>query len=303
MSIEVFSLSKRFEKTQAVKKISFTVKEKTIFGFLGPNGAGKTTTIRMLCTMLKPTSGTASVAGYDILKEPESVREVIGLVPQRSLMDGELTVMQNLQFYAKICRVKERERTLREVFALMGLEDYKAKKLTQLSGGYRKRVEIARALLNRPKVLFLDEPTTGLDPIARRIVWDIIRDIVRDEGTTIFLTTHYMEEAQELCDVVAIIDKGEIKVLGSPSHLIQSIRGEWILKIWTREPQLFTDYGPLLVSKKTETGSNELRIRLTSQDEVIRTLTCLLGNQVALENIEIRQPTLEDVFVQYVKGL
>jgi ABC-2 type transport system ATP-binding protein len=255
----------------------------------------------MLSTLIKPTSGTASVAGFDILRRPDEVRLIIGLVPQHPLMDRELTVSQNLRFYSKIYRVKNRDERIGEVSNTMDLDDHKHKKTKELSGGYRKRAEIARALLNNPRVLFLDEPTTGLDPIARRVVWGIVRRIVRDYGTTVFLTTHYMEEAEELSDTVAIIDKGEIKASGNPSTLIDSIQGEWISKILTSNPLESTTYTSRIMSRKRNKDYIEYRLRVANRDDAVRTLASLFGNRITIKNIEIRQPNLEDVFIQNVK--
>lgn len=303
MSISARGLTKSFGKTEAVKNVSFDVQEGAIFGFLGPNGAGKTTTIKMLSTLLKPTSGTAFVAGFDILRESDRVRRLIGLVPQRPLMDSELTVIQNLRFYSKIYQVKYRERRISEVLDIMGMGDHKAKKMWQLSEGYKKRAEVARSLLNEPRVLFLDEPTTGLDPIARRTVWDIIRKIVRDHGTTIFLTTHYMEEAEELSDTVAIIDNGKIKTSGDPSMLIDSIQGEWVLKIITQNPPELMTCTSRIISEKRMEDDTEYRLRAANREDAVKTLANLFGDGISIKNLEIRRPNLEDVFIQYVKEL
>lgn len=301
MSICAGGLSKWFGKTEAVKNISFDVQEGMTFGFLGPNGAGKTTTIRLLSTLIKPTSGTASVAGFDILREPEAIRSVIGVVTQSPLMDRELSVIQNLRFYSKIYKIKDREKGIREVLDMMNLNDHKAKKINELSGGYKKRAEIARALINEPRVLFLDEPTTGLDPIARRIVWNIVRRIVRNHGTTIFLTTHYMEEAEELSDRVAIIDNGEIRISGNPSMLIDSIQGEWVLKIITQNPQELTSYASRIISEKRVGDNIEFRLRAANREDTVKVLADFFRDRISIKSLEVRQPNLEDVFVLYVK--
>jgi len=301
LSICAGGLSKWFGKTEAVKNISFDVQEGMTFGFLGPNGAGKTTTIRLLSTLIKPTSGTASVAGFDILREPEAIRSVIGVVTQSPLMDRELSVIQNLRFYSKIYKIKDREKGIREVLDMMNLNDHKAKKINELSGGYKKRAEIARALINEPRVLFLDEPTTGLDPIARRIVWNIVRRIVRNHGTTIFLTTHYMEEAEELSDRVAIIDNGEIRISGNPSMLIDSIQGEWVLKIITQNPQELTSYASRIISEKRVGDNIEFRLRAANREDTVKVLADFFRDRISIKSLEVRQPNLEDVFVLYVK--
>jgi len=229
--VEVMNLTKKYGDLIAVNNVSFEVKEGEIFGLLGPNGAGKTTLISMLCTILKPTSGTAKVNGFDIVKEEDKVRKSIGIVFQDSSLDNRLTGMENIELHASLYSVpkNERKKRIKEALELVGLED-KAKVLVRnYSGGMKRRLEIARSLIHYPKVLFLDEPTLGLDPQTRVNIWDYIINLAKRENITIFLTTHYMEEADFLCNRVAIIDEGKIIVIDSPKNLKRKIVGDALI--------------------------------------------------------------------------
>lgn len=231
--VDAKDLTKVFDhETLAVDNISVKVKKGEIFGFLGPNGAGKTTTIRMLSTLLKPTKGRASICGYDVVKEPGKVRRCIGIVFQDPALDEQLTGKENLDFHARIYGLskKARDKRIIEVLELVGLEDRANELVKNYSGGMRRRLEIARGLMHYPEVLFLDEPTLGLDVQTRRAIWDYILKLNKDEGITIFLTTHYMEEAEKLSDRVAIIDNGKIMVLDKPSNL-RSLVGSDVLTV------------------------------------------------------------------------
>jgi len=218
--ITVENLQKSYGAIQAVRGISFEVKPGELFGFLGPNGAGKTTTVKMLCTLLKPTGGKATVAGFDVARQRNEVRRAIGIVFQDPSLDDQLTAVENLRFHAMIYKVPraERERRLEEALALVDLKEKANAIVKTFSGGMKRRLELARSLMHRPAVLFLDEPTLGLDPQTRRRIWDFLRDLRRAHGLTLFLTTHYMEEA-EACDRIAIIDHGNIVVLETPQRL------------------------------------------------------------------------------------
>lgn len=227
--IEVKSLGKKFGDLEAVKNISFEVKEREIFGFLGPNGAGKTTTINMLCTMLKPSHGTASVNGYSIINSPNEVRKSIGIIFQENTLDEKLTANENLLLHCRFYRVpkKERETRIKESLNIVELSDKRNKIVETFSGGMKRRLEIARGLLHYPKVLFLDEPTLGLDPQTRAHVWEFILKLKEKAGITMFLTTHYMEEA-EICSRVAIIDYGKLIALDTPDELKSRVGGDII---------------------------------------------------------------------------
>jgi ABC-2 type transport system ATP-binding protein len=219
--IEVRALSKTFGDFAAVDGISFSVSEGEFFGFVGPNGAGKTTTINMLCTLVAPSSGSASVAGFDVAAEPAKVRDMIGVVFQEATLDNRLTCRENLEFHAAVYHIPKTERAVRisDVLALVELSDFANDIVDNFSGGMKRRLEVARGLMHKPKVLFMDEPTLGLDPQTRNRIWDYLRD---SEGgkTSVFMTTHYMDEAEN-CDRVAIIDRGKIVAIGSPADLKQ----------------------------------------------------------------------------------
>ncbi len=219
--IETFALTRRFHSLVAVDRLDLTVAHGTIFGLLGPNGAGKSTTLKMLTTLLVPSSGAASIGGFDIVHEPGAVRRRIGYVPQLLSADGGLTGRENLMLSAKLYGLSREQRSARidEALAFMGLESAAGDLVSTYSGGMIRRLEVAQALLHRPLVLFLDEPTIGLDPIARRAVWERLRESRVQYGTTILLTTHDMEEADELCDTIAILHQGRVAAQGAPAEL------------------------------------------------------------------------------------
>ena len=222
--IEAESLTKKFGKFVAVDNLSLTVEEGEIFGLLGPNGAGKTTTIKMLTTLLIPTSGRARVAGFDVVKKPEGVQAIIGYVPQLLSAEGSITGYENLLIFAKLYDVPkaERQERVRHALQIMGLTDAADKLVRQYSGGMVRRLEIAQSALHKPRVMFMDEPTVGLDPLARRTVWELVRELRRESNATIVLTTHIMEEAQSLCDRVGIMHRGKLVAVGTPDELIAS---------------------------------------------------------------------------------
>jgi ABC-2 type transport system ATP-binding protein len=226
--LQTQSLTKRFGELIAVNELTISIEPGEIFGLVGPNGAGKSTVIKMLTTLLPPTSGTASVAGFDIMRRASRVRRAIGYVPQMLSADGALTGYENLLLSAKIFSIPRSERTqrVREALEFMGLVDSSEKLVRTYSGGMIRRLEIAQAVLHRPTVLFLDEPTVGLDPVARMAVWEHVERLRADFGTTILLTTHYMDEADRLCSRVAIMHLGKVVAIGTPSHLKASIGKE-----------------------------------------------------------------------------
>jgi len=223
--LELQSLTRRFKALTAVDKVNISVKPGEMFGLVGPNGAGKTTIIKMLTTILPPTSGNALVAGHDIVKHSAQVRRVIGYVPQLLSADGALTGYENLLIFAKLYHIprSERQNRIHDALEFMGLSEFADKMVREYSGGMIRRLEVAESMLHRPRLLFLDEPTVGLDPIARKTVWDHIQRLRSDYGTTILLTTHYMEEADELCDRVAIMHLGKIAAVGTPGELKASV--------------------------------------------------------------------------------
>jgi ABC-2 type transport system ATP-binding protein len=223
--LETSQLTRRFGDLTAVDKLSISIWPNEVFGLVGPNGAGKTTVIKMLTTLLPPTSGKASVAGYDIVEQQAEVRRVIGYVPQLLSADGALTGYENLLIFAKLYGIPRgtRERRIRDALDYMGLAPVSGKLVRNYSGGMIRRLEIAQAMLHRPRVLFLDEPTVGLDPVARKAVWEHIQKLRVDYGTTIFLTTHYMDEADQLCSRLAIMHAGKMAAIGTPDELKASV--------------------------------------------------------------------------------
>src|SRR5918912_1270992 len=232
-AIEVRNIVKRFGDFTAAEGVKFAVEAGEIFGLLGPNGAGKSTLIRMLTTLLPPTSGTALVNGFDVAKQADGVRKSIGVIPQAMTSDLELSVEENLLIFAKLYGVPraKRERLIAELLAAVELTQWADKQVKHLSGGMRRRVEIARGLVHEPRIFFLDEPTTGLDPVSRTAVWEMLQKIKAERDLTVLLTTHYMDEADKLCDRIAIVDHGELKALDAPMKLKASIPGKNVLEV------------------------------------------------------------------------
>jgi ABC-2 type transport system ATP-binding protein len=227
-AIEVEGLTKRFGDFCAVDAVSFTVESGEVFGLLGPNGAGKSTLIRMLTTLMVPTSGTARIDGHDVAREPNAVRRVIGVIPQAMTSDLDLSAVENLRIFAKLYSIpRERyEPMIEELLAAVDLLPWRDKPLKMFSGGMRRRLEIARGLVHQPNIFFLDEPTTGLDPVSRVAVWDMLARLKRERDLTILVTTHYMDEADKLCDRIAIVDHGKLVALDSPARLKASVPGK-----------------------------------------------------------------------------
>src|ERR1700674_296489 len=232
LAIDVQNIVKKFGGFTAVNGITFDVEEGEVFGLLGPNGAGKSTLIRMLTTLLLPTSGTARVNGFDVVKQQDDVRHSIGVIPQAMTSDLELSVEENLVIYAKLYSVprEKRKRLIDELLAAVELTEWRDKQVKNLSGGMRRRVEIARGLVHEPRLFFLDEPTTGLDPVSRVAVWEMLRKVKAERDLTVLITTHYMDEADKLCDRIAIVDHGELKALDSPLKLKASIPGKNVIE-------------------------------------------------------------------------
>ncbi len=293
----VENLVKEFNGFRAVDDISFEVEEKEVFGLLGPNGAGKTTTIMILVTLLKPTSGKAFVAGYDVIKNPSMVRKNIGVVFQETTLDLELTARENLDFHARLYGLSksERDKRIREVLELVDLQDFADVVVKKFSGGMKRRLEIARGLIHFPRVLFLDEPTLGLDANTRRRIWRYI-DELREKDVTVFLTTHYIEEAEKLCDRVAIMNKGKIIANDKPKSLIESNRNTVVIKGYGFEKALkdLRDFEFVI-------HNNSLRIFVDRCEDVLpKILQILYKNDVEIKSLSINKTSLEDVFVSLV---
>jgi len=300
--IKTENLTKTFDGFTAVDHISFSVQKGEIFGFLGPNGAGKTTTIKMLTTLLYPTEGAAAITGFDIVTARDEVRENIGIVFQEPALDTELTGKENLDFHARVYGLsrEQRKKRINEVLRLVDLQEKKDVLVKFYSGGMKRRLEIARGLMHYPTVLFLDEPTLGLDAQTRRAIWEYIKKMNKDEQTTIFLTTHYMDEADVLCDRIGIIDHGKILVIDSVENLKNSVGNDVITlasddnerlqKRLTQEPWIKNvKHHETFITLGAEKGDEKIPVIF----DIARTLG------VSISSVNVRKPTLDDVFLYY----
>ena len=296
-AIEVRGLVKRFGEIEAVRGVEFEVAPGEVFGFLGPNGAGKTTTINMLCTLMKPTEGWATVAGHDVVSERDDVRRNIGLVFQDPTLDNYLTARQNLKLHAELYGLQSDliEPRMRQVLQMVGLWERKDSTVGTFSGGMRRRLEIARGMMHSPRVLFLDEPTIGLDPQTRRSIWEYIRELKEREEITIFMTTHYMDEA-EWCDRIAIMDNGEIVALDSPEKLKAQIGKDRIA--------IHTDNNEAAIAALEEQFGIEGRVAegavifgVPSGEEFVPRLFAQLG--IPIKSVSVSRPSLDDVFMSH----
>ena len=293
--IRIRNLVKKYGNLTAVDDLTLDINENEVFGLLGSNGAGKTTTIHMLATLLKPTSGSATVNGYDIVSQSAKVRASIGIVFQAPSSDDILTGYENLQLHSMLYSVPRNARRQRidEVLELVGLTERKHDQVKTYSGGMRRRLEIARGLLHKPKVMFLDEPTLGLDPTSRETMWKYVKRLVEEEKVTIILTTHYMEEADVLCNRIGIIDKGKIVALDTPAALKAGLGGD-IIRIKTRTPDAGKMVAQFDFVRKVEQSDGFL---VLSVKDAKRALPVLLQN-IEAESAEFASPTLNDVFIQ-----
>lgn len=302
LAIETSQLTKKFGELVAVNKVSLSIEEGELFGLLGPNGAGKTTFISMLYTMLKPTSGSARVCGCDVVDKPDAVRRAVGVVFQDPSLDSQLTGRENLDFHARMygMNVAQREKRIREVLALVELEEKAGIPVKNYSGGMRRRLELARGLMHSPKVLFLDEPTIGLDPQTRRRIWEYVEQLNREQGTTIILTTHYMEEADFLCRRVAIIDGGEIIALDAPNRLKSVLGGDVILAASSSPEQLLDLLKREAWVKGAKLVNDTISLSVGDGEALIPKLMKIAGeNGIKVNSVGLRKPTLEDVFIHY----
>jgi ABC-2 type transport system ATP-binding protein len=300
-AIRVNQLTKRFNDLIAVDHLSFEIEQGEIFGLLGPNGAGKTTTLSMLATMLKPTSGSATVNGIDIEEDEDGVRKSIGIVFQDQSLDEELTAWENMDFHGRMYRIpgELRRKRITDLLQLVGLEDRKDDIVKTFSGGMRRRLEIARGLLHHPVVLFLDEPTLGLDPQTRNHLWQYIAALSREKGITIILTTHYMEEADRLCNRVAIIDRGRIIALDTPENLKKGIGGD-VVTIASPHPEAIVAALNEPWVTRLEQHDGQVTISLQNAEGHVSTIVTLLNQkQIEIDNLSIHKPTLEDVFLYF----
>jgi len=302
--IEVNDITKKFGEFIAVGGVSFSVEHGEIFGLLGPNGAGKSTLIRMLTTLLLPTSGSAKIHGFDVVKQASDVRNQIGVIPQAMTSDLELSVEENMSIYAKLYGVprERRRRLMAELLEAVELTKWKDKPVKNLSGGMRRRVEIARGLVHEPKVFFLDEPTTGLDPVSRVAVWEMLRQLKQNRDLTVFLTTHYMDEADKLCDRIAIVDHGKLVALDSPMKLKASISGTNILEVsFPATPPGWEEQMRKLPGVESVSGEDNM-FRIATRNGPATTMALLDAAaqiQLPVQSLSVQSTTLDDVFVHY----
>ena len=300
--IKTENLTKKFNGFTAVDNISFTVNKGEVFGFLGPNGAGKTTTIKMLITLLHPTNGNAEIAGYNIYKQKNQVRKNIGVVFQEPALDELLTGKENLDYHARMYSLDKEKRAERinEVLKLVDLEDKKDLLVKTYSGGMKRRLEIARGLMHFPNILFLDEPTLGLDSQTRRAIWDYIKQMNEKEGTTIFLTTHYMDEADFLCDRVGIIDRGKILVIDTNSNLKNSVGKDVITLSCTEMNKLIKRLEKESWVKQIKKFDNFMTVGAQKGEERIPEIIEIAQTlDIKIKSISVRKPTLDDVFLSF----
>jgi ABC-2 type transport system ATP-binding protein len=300
--IEVKGLTRSFGAVLAVNELNFAVRPGEVFGLLGPNGAGKTTTLNMLSTMLKPTSGTATISGVDVTRDPAEVRRMIGIVFQEPSIDDRLTGKENLEMHANLYGVPraEQKKRIDEVLDLVELKDKANFLMRTYSGGMRRRLEIARGLIHYPKVLFLDEPTIGLDPQTREHIWTYISALSKRESITIILTTHYMEEADKLCERVAIIDYGKIIALDTPNRLKEGLEGDMIsVKVDSAEA-LASKLSQLNLVKDMKESHGELKLVVKNGGAMLPRIVEIASSLgIHIESMSIREPTLEDVFLHF----
>ena len=304
LDIEVDNPTKCFGDFCAVNALSFTVEHGEVFGLLGPNGAGKSTLIRMLTTLVPPTSGTARINGFDIVRKANDVRQTIGVIPQAMTSDLDLSANENMGIFAKLYGIPrdKRRRTIRELLDAVDLGQWADKPVKMFSGGMRRRLEIARGLVHEPKIFFLDEPTTGLDPVSRVAVWEMLARLKRERDLTILVTTHYMDEADKLCDRIAIVDHGKLVALDSPLKLKASIPGKNILEV------SFSDVPPgwmdtlRALPEVGDVRAEDHVFRISSHNGPLTTVELLQAARaagIAVASLSVQSTTLDDVFVHY----
>ncbi len=301
-AIKLSNLTKKFDELTAVNNISFEVKEGEIFGLLGPNGAGKTTTLSMLATLLNPTSGKAVVNGFDVLSQRDSVRKSIGMVFQDPTLDDELTAYENMDFHGRLYDVPKeiRKTKIIELLKLVELEERKDSLVKTFSGGMKRRLEIARGLLHEPKILFLDEPTLGLDPQTRNHLWAYIQRLNKEKKLTIILTTHYMDEADRLCDRIAIIDRGKIAVLDTSINLKNMIGGDVITLETKDREKLDKLLKECRFCKSSKIHNGSVTINLEHAEKKLPEIVKIADrNKIKIDSINIHKPSLEDVFLYF----
>ena len=304
-AIQVIDIVKRYGNFTAVDGVTFAVQEGEIFGLLGPNGAGKSTLIRMMTTLLDITSGTAIIEDSDVRKAPDTARRSMGVIPQAMTSDGDLTVWENLSIYSKLYSIPtaDREQSIKELLELVDLTQWRDAPAKNLSGGMRRRLEIARGLVHRPRIFFLDEPTTGLDPVSRVAVWEMITNIKQKRNLTVLITTHYMDEADRLCDRIAIVDHGKLVALDTPRALKASIPGSSVIEAqFLNTPAGWPQMLDKLAAVKSVQSEGADMYRILT-DDGSRTTTDLVEtavrSSVVVKTLTVQSTTLDDVFVHY----
>jgi len=300
--VKVEKLSKTFGQLKAVDEVSFEIKEGEIFGFLGPNGAGKSTTINMLTTLLPPTSGIAAVCGFDVSRHPNDVRRNVGVVPQDYTADEDMTGLQNILLCADLYGIPRSNSVPHadELLSLVELQDAKNRKVSTFSGGMRRRLELACGLINYPKLLFLDEPTLGLDVQTRAAVWKYIRTLKEEYGMTLFVTTHYLEEADSLCDRIAIIDHGHIIKIGTPEQLKESVGGD-VIVVGVRDGKidLSADIAKIELVKEVKKTGDDYRIKAERGEEASpRIMDLIRAKGLHVTKISLTRPTLDEAYLE-----
>jgi ABC-2 type transport system ATP-binding protein len=304
-AIEVLNIVKRYGNFTAVDGVSFDVAEGEIFGLLGPNGAGKSTLIRMMTTLLEITSGTALIEGYDVKKNANRARLSMGVIPQAMTSDGDLTVWENLSIYSKLYGISatDRETSIKELLELVDLTQWRDAPAKNLSGGMRRRLEIARGLVHRPRIFFLDEPTTGLDPVSRVAVWEMINNIKQKRNLTVLITTHYMDEADRLCDRIAIVDHGKLVALDTPRALKASVPGSSVIEAqFHSAPSGWQQMLASLRGVKSVQPEGADMYRLLTDDGSASTTALVeaaIHAKVQIKALTVQSTTLDDVFVHY----
>lgn len=302
--VEIKNLTKKFGNLIAVDNVSFNIKDGEIFGILGPNGAGKTTIINMLATLYLPTSGKAFISGFDVVKKSHEVRKKIGLVPQEIILENSLTARENLVFYSRLHHIpkKERDRKIDESLKIVDLENKADVTVGTFSGGMKRRLEIIKAFLHHPKLVFLDEPTLGLDPQTRKVIWDKIQELNKKHKTTIILTTHYLDEADELCDRIAIIDYGRIIALDTPRNLKKLVAEKRFIDVEVDSEKVNFIQGKIKKDLDVDPkiiDHNVLRIVVPHATTFLpKLISYCTKHNVSIESIFSHEPTLDDVFLQ-----
>lgn len=300
--IETHDITKKYDNFTAVNSVNLKVPRNSVYGVLGPNGAGKTTLISMLCTILRPTSGRATVNGFDVLKNPKEVRASIGIVFQSRALDDILTGREHLEMHAALYGVPNdvRKERIKEVLDLIALGTKADEYVKTYSGGMKRRLEIGRGLIHHPKVLFLDEPTLGLDPQTRENIWEYIRRLNKAEDITVLMTTHYMEEADKLCDEVAIMNKGQIIKADSPINLKRELKADTITILVDKQDEFIKEAEKLDFIKNIFVENDDILMMVERGENLIPTIVNFANkNNILVKSIELQHPNLEDVFISY----